>query len=192
MSDVIKFPPQNSSEPAAPRVHLVSRSIRYRRRAARLGQQADAETSEEKMLPLMHQALSWIQLAENEEFLAQADTIPLVLVVEDKPLQRLDAVSMIESAGFEAIGAKNADDAIAILELHQRIEIVFTDIRMPGSMDGLKLAEAINARWPSIPVVATSGNVLGEEQLPEGCVFLPKPYSQEQIAGTIQRLVRSA
>ena len=145
------------------------------------------------MLALMHQALSWIQLAENEELLSQEDKSPIVLVVEDTAIQRLDAVSMIEHAGFEALEAASAEDALSILETHSSVDVVFTDIRMPGGMDGLKLAAAVKARWPAITVLTTSGALeIPDDQLPEGCLFLPKPYSAEQIVSAIQRTIRTA
>ena len=81
----------------------------------------------------------------------------VVLIVEDEFLIRMDAVDMITSAGFEVVEAKDADEAIEILEGRLDITIVFTDVNMPGSMDGLKLAAAIRGRWPPIKIVATSG-----------------------------------
>ncbi len=95
MSDVLKFPPKFLSVAAERYARSEPRSIRYRRRASRLGQLADAEETSEGVLTLMQQALAWIQLAENEELLDRADKCPIVLVVEDTPMQRFDAVSMI-------------------------------------------------------------------------------------------------
>ena len=106
---------------------------------------------------------------------------PVVLLVEDEQLLRMDAVEMISSAGFDVVEAANADDAIEILEVRRDIDVVFTDIQMPGSMDGLKLARAVRGRWPPIKIVATSGLVdVGEKDLPEGGRFLAKPYSAER------------
>src|SRR5580658_9703668 len=99
---------------------------------------------------------------------------PVVLIVEDEFLLRMDAVDIIAAAGFEAIEASNADEAIEILEARRDISVVFTDIQMPGSMDGLKLAAAVRDRWPPILIVATSGHVsVGEDDLPDGARFLP-------------------
>ena len=83
--------------------------------------------------------------------------IPAVLVVEDESLVRLGAVTIIEDAGFEVIEAASADEAIGILECRSDIRVVFTDIHMPGSMDGLKLAQAVRDRWPPIKIIVTSG-----------------------------------
>ena len=103
---------------------------------------------------------------------------PVVLIVEDEFLIRMDAVDMVRGAGFDVVEAENADEAILILEDRRDITVVFTDIQMPGSMDGLKLAAAIRGRWPPIRIVATSGLLnIGTEDLPPGSRFLPKPYS---------------
>ena len=114
---------------------------------------------------------------------------PVVLIVEDESLLRMDAVDMIVAAGFEAVEAANADQAIDILEVRRDIAVVFTDIQMPGSMDGLKLARAVRGRWPPIKIVATSGLVnVRETDLPEGGRFLPKPYSPIQVAGMLREM----
>jgi CheY-like chemotaxis protein len=112
---------------------------------------------------------------------------PIVLIVEDEFLLRMDAVDMIEAAGFDVVEAANADEAIAILETRLDITVVFTDIQMPGSMDGLKLAQAVRGRWPPIKIVATSGQVYVKDgDLPQGGRFLPKPYSPSQITGVLR------
>jgi CheY-like chemotaxis protein len=115
---------------------------------------------------------------------------PVVLIVEDEFLLRMDAVDMIEAAGFDVVEASNADQAITILENRLDITIVFTDIQMPGSMDGLKLAQAVRGRWPPIKIIATSGHVsVSETDLPEGGRFVPKPYSPRQITGVLHELI---
>src|SRR5258707_13252913 len=114
---------------------------------------------------------------------------PVVLIVEDEFLLRMDAVDMIAAAGFEVVEAANADQAIDILEARRDITVVFTDIQMPGSMDGLKLARAVRGRWPPIKIVATSGHVgVRETDLPEGGRFLPKPYSSTEVTGVLREL----
>ena len=112
----------------------------------------------------------------------------VVLVVEDDFLIRICAVEMIE-AEFDVVEAASADEAIEILEARLDIIVVFTDIQMPGSMDGLKLVAAIRARWPPIKIVATSGIVdVRKVDLPEGGRFLPKPYSSAEIVGILREL----
>ena len=118
-----------------------------------------------------------------------ASNRPVVLIVEDEFLLRMDAVDMIARAGFEVVEAANADQAIEILESRRDITVVFTDIQMPGSMDGLKLARAIRGRWPPIKIVATSGSSnLVKTELPEGGRFLPKPYSPLQVKDLLLEL----
>jgi CheY-like chemotaxis protein len=118
-----------------------------------------------------------------------ASNKPVVLIVEDELLLRMDAADMVKAAGFEVVEAANADEAIEILETRFDITVVFTDIQMPGSMDGLKLARAVKGRWPPIKIVATSGQLqVGENDLPEGGRFLPKPYSPTQITGVLREL----
>jgi CheY-like chemotaxis protein len=113
----------------------------------------------------------------------------LVLVVEDEPLMRLHAVWLVESAGYDAIEASNADEAIALLEARKDIRIVFTDIDMPGSMDGLKLAACVRKRWPPIELIVTSGHFdLDDADLPARGRFFPKPYSDEEIVDTLHAL----
>jgi len=115
---------------------------------------------------------------------------PVVLVVKDEFLLRMDAVDMIAGVGFEVVEAANADQAIEILETRRDITAVFTDMQMLGSMDGLKLARAVRGRWPPIKIVATSGHFgVRETDLPEGGRFLPKPYSQLQVTSVLRELI---
>ena len=118
---------------------------------------------------------------------------PVVLVVEDEFLLRMDAVDMIAEAGFEVVEAANADRAIEILEARPDITVIFTDIQMPGSMDGLKLARAVRGRWPPIKIVATSGHIgVRQTDLPEGGRFLAKPYSSNEVTGLLRDLTAGA
>jgi CheY-like chemotaxis protein len=117
---------------------------------------------------------------------------PVVLVVEDEFLIRMDAAEMITEAGYDVVEAANADDAIVILETRRDIRVVFTDVRMPGSMDGLKLAHAVRHRWPPVHIVATSAYHANlKDELPAGSVFLPKPYTEREIVGTLHALTAS-
>ena len=114
---------------------------------------------------------------------------PVVLAVEDEPLILMLAVDMIRDAGFEPLWASNADEAIRILEGRDDIRIVFTDINMPGSMDGIKLAQAVRGRWPPIKIIVTSGFSGGElKLLPEGSQFIPKPYDAGQMSDVLHSL----
>src|ERR1700732_1872467 len=84
---------------------------------------------------------------------------PAVLVVEDEMLLRMRAVDMVEDAGFAPIEAINADDALAILDSRSDMAMLFTDIQMRGSLDGLKLAYAVHERWPLIKIILVSGQL---------------------------------
>jgi CheY-like chemotaxis protein len=117
----------------------------------------------------------------------------VILIVEDELLIRINAVEMIEEAGFEVVEAANADEAIAILEARSDIRLVFTDIQMPGSMDGLKLAAAVRGRWPPIKIVATSGHhAIREGELPAGSAFLQKPYNTATVRRVLHEMMGGA
>jgi two-component system, response regulator PdtaR len=113
----------------------------------------------------------------------------IVLIVEDEYLVRMNAAAMMEEAGFNVLEAGNADEAIRLLESNPDISVVFTDIEMPGSMNGLKLAHAVTGRWPPIRIIATSGRFsVRDGDLPAGGRFLPKPYSAGQILGALREM----
>ena len=113
-----------------------------------------------------------------------------VLIVEDEPLIRMGTVYKIEDAGFEVYEAASADAAIALLELHKEIRLIFTDVDMPGSMDGLKLAHYVRGRWPPVKIIVTSGHVkVTEESLPAGALFLPKPYDPAEITHKVREMI---
>jgi CheY-like chemotaxis protein len=116
---------------------------------------------------------------------------PVVLIVEDEYLVRTGTRAAVEMAGFDVLEAGDADEAIAILTARSDIRLIFTDVHMPGSMDGLKLAHFVRDRWPPIKIVATSARVrITASDLPEGGRFLPKPYSAADIASTLHELVQ--
>jgi CheY-like chemotaxis protein len=118
---------------------------------------------------------------------AAARKRPVVLIVEDDLLCRMSAAVMIGNAGCDVIEVGDADEAIAVLEARRDIQVVFTDIRMPGSMDGLKLARHVKDRWPPIKIIATSGHLsVLESDLPEGGVFLSKPYDATMVTTVLQ------
>lgn len=105
-----------------------------------------------------------------------------VLIVEDDALVRAEAVDLCEEAGFTAYEAKNADQAIRMLERHSEIRVLFTDVEMPGTMDGLKLARAVRDRWPPVSIIVTSGRVkVGAADMPENGLFFAKPYPPKGI-----------
>ena len=108
--------------------------------------------------------------------------VPNVLVVEDEMILRMRAVDIVEDAGFNPIEAVNADQAISILESRSDISLLFTDIQMPGSIDGLKLAHAVHDRWPSIKIILVSGQVNpSDTERPADSRFFGKPLGVDQM-----------
>ena len=113
-----------------------------------------------------------------------------VLIVEDEFLLRADAAEFMEHSGFTVYEASNADEAIELLELHNDIRAVFTDIHMPGTMDGLKLAHYIRGRWPPVKLIITSGYARPPaEDMPVGSAFVAKPYELEMVESTLRAML---
>ena len=116
----------------------------------------------------------------------------VVLVVEDSLLIRMGAVDLVQWAGYEALEASDADEAIRILESRSDIDLVFTDVQMPGTMDGVKLAHYIRERWPPVKLIVASGAaILEESSLPGGSRFFSKPYDEHRITDAMARLLAS-
>ena len=115
---------------------------------------------------------------------------PVVLVVEDEMVLRMRAVDIVEDAGFVPVEAVSADQAIEILESRDDISLLFTDIQMPGSMDGLKLAHAAHSRWPHIKIILVSGQIaVTEADKPDDSKFFPKPLEVQQMIHELQDMV---
>lgn len=115
---------------------------------------------------------------------------PIVLIVEDEMVLRMRAVDIVEDAGFVPVEAISADEAIEILESRDDISLLFTDIQMPGSMDGLKLAHATHARWPHIKIILVSGQIrVTDADKPDDSRFFPKPLEIEQMVHELQAMV---
>ena len=113
-----------------------------------------------------------------------------VLVVEDEMVLRMRAVDIVEDAGFTAVEAVNADEALSILESRSDISLLFSDIQMPGSMDGLKLAHAVHDRWPSIKIILVSGQVkVSDADKPADSRFFGKPLEVKQMIAELQAMV---
>jgi two-component sensor histidine kinase/CheY-like chemotaxis protein len=120
----------------------------------------------------------------------QSAVLRAVLIVEDEMLLRMRAVDMVEDAGFTAVEAINADDALAVLESRSDIELLFTDIQMPGSMDGLKLAYAVHKRWPLIKIILVSGQLkLTDSDRPPDSRFFGKPLDVKQMIAEMQDMM---
>jgi len=116
--------------------------------------------------------------------------LPIVLVVEDEMLLRMKAVDMVRDAGFPSIEAVDADEALAMLESRSDIALLFTDIQMPGSMDGLKLAHAVRERWPSIKIILVSGLLrLSTDEIPRGSRFFGKPLISDEMVAEMRNMI---
>jgi CheY-like chemotaxis protein len=117
-------------------------------------------------------------------------SVPSVLVVEDEMILRMRAVDIVEDAGFNPVEAVNADQAISILESRSDISLLFTDIQMPGSIDGLKLAHAVHDRWPSIKIILVSGQVKPTDaERPANSRFFGKPLGIDQMITELRDMV---
>lgn len=111
----------------------------------------------------------------------------VVLIVEDHLLVQITATAEIEDAGLDTLVAADADEALEILESCDDVRTLFTDIDMPGSMDGLDLAQHVHERWPDIRVVVTSGRRPdGVDLLPDGVTFFQKPYEYSRIVDELR------
>jgi two-component sensor histidine kinase len=120
----------------------------------------------------------------------ESTPVPNVLVVEDEMILRMRAVDIVEDAGFNPVEAINADQAISILESRSDISLLFTDIQMPGSIDGLTLAHAVHDRWPSIKIILVSGQVKpSESERPADSRFFGKPLGVDQMIAELQGMV---
>jgi CheY-like chemotaxis protein len=114
----------------------------------------------------------------------------VVLVVEDEMLLRMRAVDMVEDAGFTPVEAVDADEAVAILEARSDIALLFTDIQMPGSMDGLKLAHAVHKRWPPIKIILVSGQLkLANLDIPLDSCFFGKPLEAKVMIAQMRSML---
>jgi CheY-like chemotaxis protein len=117
----------------------------------------------------------------------------VVLVVEDEMLLRMRTVDMVEDAGFTSVEAVDADEAVAILESRSDIALLFTDIQMPGSMDGLKLAHAVHERWPPIKIILVSGQLrLANIDIPADSRFFGKPLEAREMIVEMKNMIGHA
>ncbi len=110
-----------------------------------------------------------------------------VLIVEDETLVRMLGVDMLEEAGFIVHEADGADEALIILDAKDGIDLLFSDVDMPGSMDGMELARLVHQRWPAVRILLTSGHHrLSESGLPDGGRFLRKPWTQTSMIDKVR------
>ncbi|MDB5542693.1 MAG: hypothetical protein JWQ89_4420 [Devosia sp.] len=113
-----------------------------------------------------------------------------VLVVEDEALLLFSIADDLRDAGFEVLEAANADQAIALLSKHPEIGLLFTDIDMPGTMDGMKLAAVVHDRWPPVRIIITSGKQPPSmDRIPADGLFMPKPYTTAGVVAAMSTLL---
>lgn len=112
-----------------------------------------------------------------------------ILIVDDEPLIRLGLALQAEGWGYEVLEANGADEAISLLEKYDDVRVVVTDVDMPGSMDGLKLAHHVRGRWPPIGLIVVSGKLAIEKtKPPQGARFIPKPFRNEVVEKAIREI----
>jgi len=115
---------------------------------------------------------------------------PFALVVDDDALLRMNAIDILTGEGFRVIDSENADEALAILsQRHPAIQLLFTDVQMPGAHDGLALARETAARWPQVQIFITSGTHPPKpEDVPDKAVFIAKPIAPEIVHKRLTQL----
>ncbi len=113
-----------------------------------------------------------------------AETPVRILIVDDEALIRLLAADALRDAGFTVIEASHAEEALSYIASGAAVDLVFTDVQMPGPIDGLGLARQLRARSPSIPVIITSGNLHAPPGGLPG-IFVQKPYKTDRVIALI-------
>jgi len=113
-----------------------------------------------------------------------------ILVVENEALVRLELTDRLARSGLIVLVASDADEAIDLLDVHPEIEVLFTDVTMPGSMDGIRLAHHVRGRWPPVKIIVASGRIGSHlDDLPSGSLFLSKPYAPEALTVALAQLM---
>jgi CheY-like chemotaxis protein len=122
--------------------------------------------------------------------LDRAKIPPIVLIVEDDMILRMRSVDIVEDAGYTPVEAVDADEALGILQSRSDIALLFTDIQMPGSMDGLQLAHAVYERWPQLKIILVSGQLkLSSAEIPRDSRFFGKPLVSAQMITEMQDMI---
>src|SRR5580698_4342954 len=115
---------------------------------------------------------------------------PIVLIVEDDMILRMRSVDIVEDAGYTPVEAVDADEALGILQSRSDIALLFTDIQMPGSMDGLQLAHAVYERWPPIKIILMSGQLKPSmNDIPLESRFFGKPIAPSVVIAELRDMI---
>lgn len=135
-----------------------------------------------------HPAVFRVATYQNGKVMLQA----IILVIEDEPIIRMTVAEDLLSEGFSVVEASNAHEALAVLESGQKVTAIFSDIDMPGSIDGLQLAWIVRDRWPPIHLFLTSGHKRPKvDELPEQACFIPKPYLHKAVIGALRNTLKT-
>lgn len=118
----------------------------------------------------------------------QAENPHAVLVVDDEVFIRMVAADVLSETGIAIYEAGNSSEALAVLEAHPDVALIFTDVNMPGDMDGLELSGVVHRRWPHIKLIVTSGRqIISDRSLPDNGTFLPKPYAPSDLIELVEK-----
>ena len=113
----------------------------------------------------------------------------VILTVEDEALISEYLGEVLGETGYTVVATSNADEAIEVLKARADVRVIITDINMPGSMDGLKLAAAVRDKWPPIKIIITTGRARPSgDQMPSGSVFVAKPYNRADLVRALAHL----
>jgi two-component system, response regulator PdtaR len=116
---------------------------------------------------------------------------PVVLLVEDEPLVREFEIDVLQDAGFRVLEARSADEAFDMLRGRPDVRIVFTDVDMPGSLNGFEFARLVHQGWPEVGILVSSGKMAPRDgDLPEGAAFIAKPYRPDELVQQLHKVVR--
>ena len=125
--------------------------------------------------------------------MGSARTTPVViLVVEDELLVRLNASEALRDDGFEVVEAETGSQALELIDGGLQLDVLFTDVNMPGAPDGVELAEVVCARLPGTRVIVASGRPVPRRALPCDGRFLPKPYRLAEVSELVTTLMNAA
>ncbi|MCJ2020577.1 response regulator [Methylobacterium sp. E-065] len=115
---------------------------------------------------------------------------PAILIVDDEACQRMAAAEMLQAAGFKALEASSAAEAVLTLESVNKIHVLVTDIDLRGGINGIVLAACVDCRWPHINIIMTSGKVLPVPgDVPSRARFLPKPYADARMLSAVREMI---
>jgi two-component system, response regulator PdtaR len=119
------------------------------------------------------------------------DSSPVILVVEDEMLVRMVVADVLSDAGFTVLESTSAEEALRLLEIRPDVQVLFTDVNMPGALDGLGLAQAVHNRSPGIGILIGSGRIRpGPGELPPGTRFIAKPYAPSALTDAVRAVAQ--